>query len=150
MSRKSHLLLVLCLSRRKPYLNYGSKRTAEVLDSKCFRYVFSLQSIYDIYPKDEEIQIIEEHLQKVPAGWLINTCSLRCEKWKLIWRFLVNASVSFFTFFFRSVPLDKPEEFMNQLTKMKHFKERLECWLFQDKFSDIIYGIGIRMQKICL
>jgi hypothetical protein len=41
------------------------------------------------------------------------------------------------------VPLDKPEEFMNQLTKMKHFKERLECWLFQDKFSEIIYGIGI-------
>ncbi len=32
---------------------------------------------------------------------------------------------------------------MNQLRKMKHFKERLECWLFQDKFSEIIYGIGI-------
>ncbi|CAB3987732.1 formin-2-like isoform X1 [Paramuricea clavata] len=66
----------------------------------------SLQSIYDIYPKEEEIQIIEEHLKKEPA-----------------------------------VPLDKPEEFMNQLRKMKHFKERLECWLFQDKFSEIIYGI---------
>ena len=32
---------------------------------------------------------------------------------------------------------------MYQLTKMKHFKERLECWLFQDKFSEIIYGIGM-------
>ena len=66
----------------------------------------SLQSIYDIYPKEEEIQLIQEHMKKTPA-----------------------------------VPLDKPEEFMNQLTKMKHFKERLECWLFQDKFSEIIYGI---------
>ncbi|XP_028392314.1 LOW QUALITY PROTEIN: serine/threonine-protein kinase CST20-like [Dendronephthya gigantea] len=66
----------------------------------------SLQSIYDIYPKVEEIQLIQDHLKKLPA-----------------------------------VPLDKPEEFMHQLTKMRHFKERLECWLFQDKFSEIIYGI---------
>ena len=50
-------------------------------------------------------------------------------------------------FYSSLVPLDKPEEFMNQLTKMKHFKERLECWLFQDKFSEIICGIGI---IICL
>ena len=32
---------------------------------------------------------------------------------------------------------------MHQLTKMKHFKERLECWLFQEKFSEIVYGIGM-------
>lgn len=32
---------------------------------------------------------------------------------------------------------------MYQLTQMKHFKERLECWLFQDKFSEIMYGIGM-------
>ena len=44
--------------------------------------------------------------------------------------------------FYSLVPLDKPEEFMYQLTKMQHFKERLECWLFQDKFLEIICGIG--------
>jgi hypothetical protein len=31
-------------------------------------WYFSLQSIYDIYPKEEEIQIIEEHLKKEPPG----------------------------------------------------------------------------------
>ena len=31
-------------------------------------YIFSLQSIYDIYPKEEEIQLIQDHLKKVPAG----------------------------------------------------------------------------------
>ena len=41
------------------------------------------------------------------------------------------------------VPLDKPEEFMYQLTLMKHFKERLECWLFEEKFTEIMFGIGM-------
>ena len=28
----------------------------------------SLQFIYDIYPKEEEILLIEEHVKKLPAG----------------------------------------------------------------------------------
>ena len=41
-----------------------------------------------------------------------------------------------------SVVLDKPEEFLLQLHKMDHFVERLECWLFKDKFTDSFDGIG--------
>ena len=40
------------------------------------------------------------------------------------------------------VPLDKPEEFLLQIHKMDHFAERLECWLYKNKFTETITAIG--------
>ena len=48
--------------------------------------------------------------------------------------------------FFFSEPLDKPEEFLLQIHKMDHFAERLECWLYRNKFTETITAIG----KTCL
>lgn len=48
--------------------------------------------------------------------------------------------------FFILVPLDKPEEFLLQIHKMDHFAERLECWLYNYKFTETITAIG----KTCL
>lgn len=49
-------------------------------------------------------------------------------------------------FIFFLVPLDKPEEFLLQIHKMDHFAERLECWLYNYKFTETITAIG----KTCL
>lgn len=44
--------------------------------------------------------------------------------------------------FFVLVPLDKPEEFLSQIHKMDHFAERLECWLYRNKFTETLTAIG--------
>lgn len=43
------------------------------------------------------------------------------------------------------VPLDKPEEFLLQIHKMDHFAERLECWLYRNKFTETLTAIGKAM-----
>lgn len=45
-------------------------------------------------------------------------------------------------FVFFAVPLDKPEEFLLQIHKMDHFAERLECWLYRNKFTESLTSIG--------
>lgn len=57
---------------------------------------------------------------------------LLCAHWSsvIIFRFVI------------SVILDKPEEFLLQMHKMRHFAERLECWLFSDRFSESLLHIG--------
>ncbi|XP_048576930.1 formin isoform X2 [Nematostella vectensis] len=44
--------------------------------------------------------------------------------------------------------LDKPEEFLHQMHKMDHFNERLECWLYKDKFTETIHDIDRRLNVI--
>jgi len=46
------------------------------------------------------------------------------------------------------VPLDKPEQFLFDLSKIGHFDERLECFMFQTRFVDAIADIEIRMNNI--
>ena len=46
------------------------------------------------------------------------------------------------------IPLDKPEQFLLDLSKISHFNERLECFMFQTRFSDAIQDIENRMMNI--
>ncbi|KAJ7360456.1 riboflavin kinase [Desmophyllum pertusum] len=48
-----------------------------------------------------------------------------------------------------NVPLDKPEEFLLQIHKMDHFAERLECWLYRNKFTETLTAIDRRLSAIC-
>lgn len=48
-----------------------------------------------------------------------------------------------------NVPLDKPEEFLLQIHKMDHFAERLEVWLYRNKFTETITVIDRRLSAIC-
>ncbi|XP_022779622.1 formin-like [Stylophora pistillata] len=47
------------------------------------------------------------------------------------------------------IPLDKPEEFLFQMHKMDHFAERLECWLYRNKFTENLTAIDRRLSAIC-
>ncbi|KAL9974844.1 hypothetical protein ACROYT_G011940 [Oculina patagonica] len=48
-----------------------------------------------------------------------------------------------------NVLLDKPEEFLLQIHKMDHFAERLECWLYRNKFTETSTAIDRRLSAIC-
>lgn len=46
------------------------------------------------------------------------------------------------------IPLDKPEEFLLDLSKISHFNDRLECFMFQTRFSDALSDIELRLDNI--
>jgi len=49
---------------------------------------------------------------------------------------------------FPEMPLDKPEQFLLDLSKISNFNERLECFMFQTRFADALTDIDIRMNNI--
>lgn len=55
---------------------------------------------------------------------------------------IVSSIFLYFVFGLVSVPLEKPEEFLLQIHKMDHFAERLECWLYRNKFTETSTAIG--------
>ncbi len=46
------------------------------------------------------------------------------------------------------VPLDLPEQFLFDLSRISHFNERLECFMFQTRFSDSLSDIENRLHNI--
>ncbi|XP_054261074.1 formin-2-like isoform X2 [Macrosteles quadrilineatus] len=45
-------------------------------------------------------------------------------------------------------PLDKPEQFLLELSEIPHFAERISCFMFQTEFSDNISGISSKLNNI--
>ena len=46
------------------------------------------------------------------------------------------------------IPLDKPEKFLLDLSKISLFNERLECFMFQTKFADALSDIEHKLNNI--
>ena len=46
------------------------------------------------------------------------------------------------------IPLDKPEKFLLDLSKISHFNERLECFMFQTRFADALGDIEHKLNNI--
>ena len=46
------------------------------------------------------------------------------------------------------VPLDAPEKFLLDLSKISHFNERLECFMFQTRFADSVSDIEHKLNNI--
>ena len=46
------------------------------------------------------------------------------------------------------VPLDAPEQFLLELSKISHFNERLECFMFQTRFADSVSEIEHKLNNI--
>lgn len=47
-----------------------------------------------------------------------------------------------------NVPLDKPEQFLYELTKIPHFAERIVRFMFQADFDDSISSIESKLNNI--
>lgn len=47
-----------------------------------------------------------------------------------------------------TVPLDKPDQFLLDLAGISHFDDRLTCFMFQNKFSDLCSEIENRLNNI--
>ena len=41
------------------------------------------------------------------------------------------------------MPLDEPEECLLQLSRIKHFSERVQCLMFRKGFNESIFNIGV-------
>lgn len=46
------------------------------------------------------------------------------------------------------IPLDAPEKFLLDLSKISHFNERLECFMFQTRFADSVSDIEHKLNNI--
>ena len=46
------------------------------------------------------------------------------------------------------IPLDAPEKFLLDLSKISHFNERLECFMFQTRFADSLSDIEHKLNNI--
>ncbi|CAH0393562.1 unnamed protein product [Bemisia tabaci] len=46
------------------------------------------------------------------------------------------------------IPLDKPEQFLLELSEIPHFSERIACFTFQAHFSDLVSVIGNKLHNL--
>lgn len=47
-----------------------------------------------------------------------------------------------------NIPLDKPEQFLYELSEISNFAERISCLMFQVEFDDSINTIGHTLTNI--
>lgn len=50
----------------------------------------------------------------------------------------------------QDVPLDKPEQFLLELSEIPNFSERIACFMFQTEYEDVINGIDSKVCLFCL